>query len=420
MGASNSKENDDTERRAEELKKIRIGMVGAGFISHIHMEAFRQIVGVPVEIACIVSKEKEENFAKQYGIARTYRSYAEMLADREIDMIDVCVPNKHHTQICIDAARAGKHIICEKPLTGAFGEVLEDGGTKVGHMSKLALYKEAMDNAKSILEAAGQNNVKICYAEDYIYAPTVVKAKRLLKQSGGAILEIRSEESHSGSHAAYSRHWNLAGGGSLIRLGSHPIGLVLHLKHFEGILKNGKPIGVKSVMADVGNLTHTDAFKNTSDRWLVDEWDDVEDWSSLIITFEDGTKSIVLSNDTTLGGIVNTLDVFTTNSVIKCNMASNDSVKAYAPAGEIFGDEYITEKIQTKAGWTFPSPNEDWMRGYPQEMQDFVEAVYYDRAPISDGKLGLDVVQVIYAAYLSAEQGKRIELAVLDESIKNA
>jgi predicted dehydrogenase len=152
----------------------------------------------------------------------------------------------------------------------------------------------------------------------------------------------------------------------------------------------------------------------------VDEWDDVEDWSSLIITFEDGTKSIVLSNDTTLGGIVNTLDVFTTNSVIKCNMASNDSVKAYAPAGEIFGDEYITEKIQTKAGWTFPSPNEDWMRGYPQEMQDFVEAVYYDRAPISDGKLGLDVVQVIYAAYLSAEQGKRIELAVLDESIKNA
>lgn len=401
------------------LKKIRIGLVGAGFISHIHVNAFRQVIGIPVELACIVSKEKEEKFARQYGITRIYKSYQEMLSDKEIDMIDVCVPNKHHTQICIDAAEAGKHIICEKPLTGAFGEGFTDNGNKVGHMSKLQMYKEAMANADAILAAAKRNNVKICYAEDYIYAPTVVKAKRLLKQSGGTIMEMRSEESHSGSHAAYSRHWSLAGGGSLLRLGSHPIGLVLHLKHYEGLLKQGKPIHVKAVMADVGSLTHTDAFKKASDRWLVDEWNDVEDWATVVLTFEDGTKALVLSNDTTLGGIVNTLDVFTTNCVIKCNMASNDSIKAYAPVNETFGDEYITEKIQTKAGWTFPSPDEDWMRGYPQEMQDFVEAVYYDRAPISDGELGRQVVQVIYAAYLSAEQGRRITIAELDEGINS-
>lgn len=402
------------------MKKVRIGVVGAGFVSNLHMNAFSQIIGVPVDVLGVVSgsRESAERFAENYGVPRVYDDYQSMLEDPDIDVVDICAPNIHHTQLCIDAAKAGKHIICEKPLTGAFG--LSYDGEKAGEMPKLEMYKEAMKSARAIVAAAEENNVKICYAEDYIYAPPVVKAKRLFKQSGGAILELRSEESHSGSHAAYSRHWNLAGGGSLLRLGSHPLGLVLHLKHFEGELKNGRPIRVKSVLADVGTLTHTDTFKEAKGEWIVDEWNDVEDWATVILTFEDGTKALVSSNDTTLGGIVNTLDIYSTNCVIKCDMAANDAVKAFAPAHEIFGDEYITEKIETKAGWTFPSPDEDWMRGYPQEMQDFAEAIYYDRKPISDGQLGLEVVQVTYAAYLSAEQGRRVDLAELDKLIEES
>ncbi|HBR29451.1 MAG TPA: oxidoreductase [Firmicutes bacterium] len=396
-------------------KKVRIGLVGAGFVSHIHINAFRQVIGIPVEVAGIYTRSRGEEFAQKYGIPRVYESYQQMLEDPDIDMVDICVPNIVHREVCIQAAEAGKHIICEKPLTGAFGENITN--QEAGDFSRLDLYKEAMKNADAILAAAQRNKVKVCYAEDFIYAPVVVKTKRLLKQSGGSILEIRSEESHSGSHAAYSRHWNLAGGGSLLRLGSHPLGLAIHLKHFEGKLKYGKPMNIKSVIADVATLTHTQAFKNSGKAWMVDKWDDVEDWATVVLTFEDGTKALINSNDTTLGGIVNTLDVYTTNSVIKCDMAANDAIKAYAPANEIFGDEYISEKIETKAGWTFPSPDEDWMRGYPQEMQDFVEAVYFGREPISDGELGRQVVQATYAAYLSAEQGKRIDLAELDADI---
>lgn len=57
------------------------------------------------------------------------------------------------------------------------------------------------------------------------------------------------------------------------------------------------------------------------------------------------------------------------------------------------------------------------MRGYPQEMQDFVEAVYYGRDPVSDGELGRQVVEVTYAAYLSAEEGRRIDLDELNKEI---
>ncbi len=383
------------------------------------MNAFSRVVGIPVEVVAVASDDKEnaETFAAQYGIKKTFTDYRALLDLDEVDIVDVCVPNILHRQVCIDAARAGKHMICEKPLTGYFGEGLDIDPMKVGGVSRLEMYKGAMDNANQIIAEANKANVKICYAEDFVYAPPVVKAKRLLEVSGGSILEIRSEESHSGSHAAYSRYWKHAGGGSLLRLGSHPLGLVIHLKHWEGKLKTGQPIGLKSVMADVGNLTHTETFRKAGDKWLVDEWHDVEDWATVVLTFEDGTKGLVLSNDTTLGGVVNTLNVYSSNSVVKVDMAANDSVKAYAPTNEVFGDEYISEKIQTKAGWSFPSPDEDWMRGYPQEMQDFVEAVYYDRAPVSDGELGREVVRATYAAFLSAEEGKRIDLAKLDARI---
>ncbi len=392
------------------MKTVRVGMVGSGFVSHIHLDAFRRVCGeAGIEAAGILARSRAQEYAEKFGIGRIYKTYEEMLADPDIDAVDLCVPNMLHADFCVQAANAGKHIICEKPLTGGFGEG-GDPGVPAGSLPRKALYLEAMRNADRIVEAARKNGVKICYAEDFVYAPVVAKAKRLVDQSNSAILEIRTEESHSGSHAAYSRQWRLAGGGSLLRMGSHPVGLALHLKRYEGMQKYGKPIEVQSVVADVASLTHTAPFKTYRKDWIVNQWEDVEDWSTAVITFEDGTKAVIAANDTTLGGVVNTLDIFTTNTVLHCNMAANDALKAYTPSPTTYGDEYISEKIETTAGWTFPSPDEDYMRGYPQEMQDFAEAIAYDREPLSDGELGRQVVKTIYAAYLSAETGRRVNL----------
>jgi predicted dehydrogenase len=85
-------------------------------------------------------------------------------------------------------------------------------------------------------------------------------------------------------------------------------------------------------------------------------------------------------------------------------------LEVYAPEPDIFGEEYIAEKLETKAGWNFPSPNDDWMRGFPQELEDFIDAVLFDREPVSGIDLAKEVVETIYAAYASAEKGMRIEL----------
>jgi predicted dehydrogenase len=83
---------------------------------------------------------------------------------------------------------------------------------------------------------------------------------------------------------------------------------------------------------------------------------------------------------------------------------------AYAPEARVWGEEYITEKVETTSGWQFPSPEEDWMRGYPQELEDFVDAIHGGRPPLSDAALAREVVEVIYAGYLSAASGRRVEL----------
>jgi len=80
-------------------------------------------------------------------------------------------------------------------------------------------------------------------------------------------------------------------------------------------------------------------------------------------------------------------------------------------------DVYVMEKIGTKQGWSRPSPDENWMFGYPQEIQDFMEAITTGREPKSGMLAASDTVGVLYAAYLSAEhKGEEVEIP-LDSTI---
>jgi predicted dehydrogenase len=379
-----------------------VGIVGARFAAELHVANYRPLRGVKVELTAVCARTRAdaEAFAKRHGIPGVFTDYRQLVASPEVDVVDVCATTDVHHEIAVAAARAGKHVIVEKPLTGYFGEADEP---------REYMLAAALRNADAVLEAVAAAGVTLCYAEDFVYAPPVAKLRRLLEASGGAVLELRAEESHSGSHAAYARRWRTAGGGSLLRMGSHPVGVVLHLKHHEGRLREGRPIRARSVLADVAQLTRLPAVADRP-RFLRTAAEDVEDWAVAVITFEDGTKATVHSNDTTLGGVRNTVTAYLTSGVVQANITPNNSVVAYAPEGRVWGDEYITEKVETTAGWQFPSPEEDWVRGYPQELEDFVDAIREGREPLSGAALAREVVEVIYAGYLSAATGRRVEL----------
>ena len=105
-----------------------------------------------------------------------------------------------------------------------------------------------------------------------------------------------------------------------MRLGAHPVGGVLHLKHYEGMLKYGRPIRAKSVTAEVGQHTKIDSFVKEKKKYIVSEWEDVEDWGVMVINFEDGAKATVFSSDAVLGGVRNTLNVYLSNAVVNVNI----------------------------------------------------------------------------------------------------
>ena len=383
---------------------VGIGFIGSRFAAALHAHALAPLRGSKCELVAVCSKSRERAlaFAQRFEIPHVYTDPRALLERADIHLVTLPVVTSLHHVFAVEAARAGKHVIVEKPLTGCFA----DPAT----LSPQAMLDEALRNADQILDACRQSRVILGYAENFVYAPPVAKLRRLIERSHGTILDLRAEESHSGSHAEYSRRWVTAGGGSLHRMGSHPIGAVIHLKHFEGQRRHGRPTRVRSVIADVAQLTKLPAVRAESRSWLVTSWHDVEDWSAAILTFEDGTKATVLATDVSLGGVKNVLTAHLTNGVVQVNINPNTTLQVYAPDAAVWGGEYITEKVETTAGWQFPSPDEDWTRGYPQELADFVDAVREGREPLSGALLARETIEVIYAAYVSAREGRRVDL----------
>ena len=389
------------------MKPLSIGIVGTGFVAELHAQTYAKLAGPDFRIAGCASgnPENARAFAAKWSLPMTYGSFEELLADPGVDAVDLCAPNDRHRDMIVAAARAGKHIICEKPMTGAFGK-----DRTSGLPPKRELFEEALANVEACGTAVRESGVGFGYAENFVYAPPLAKARRLLDRAGGTVFDIRAEESHSGSHAEYARCWKFAGGGSLIRLGSHPIGAVLHLKRREGLRRDGCPIRPVQVTAETAANTKMASFGREAEKYLKTGWEDVEDWACALITFEDGSHATVHSSDCVLGGVRNLVSIFSSNAVLHVNINPSDTLKVYAPRQGIFAGEYIQEKLETDGGWNFPAPDEDWVRGYDAELSDFIECFRTGREPESGLALAEDTVKVIYAAYVSAEEGRRVRV----------
>ena len=115
---------------------VKVGIVGAGFAASFHLRSYQQVKEVPVEVVAIASKTRAraEQLAGRYGIAKVYDDYRSLLDDPSIAIVDLCVPNALHLPLVLETVKAGKHVICEKPLTGYFGQGEPDD--EVGATSK--------------------------------------------------------------------------------------------------------------------------------------------------------------------------------------------------------------------------------------------------------------------------------------------
>jgi predicted dehydrogenase len=389
------------------MAKIKVGLIGSGFVAELHMYAFKRVYGVDAEVAAVVSRgDPVVDFAKKHGIAQTHRDYRALLADPAIDVVDICTPPALHAQMIVEAMRAGKHVICEKPFAGYFGRP-GDPAPIGKHVRKALMYERLMaemEQTRAAIEASGK---LFMYAEDWIYAPAVAKTVEILKATKDKILFMKAEESHSGSHAVHAAQWAMTGGGALIRMGCHPLAAALYLKQVEARAR-GETIRAVAVTADVGNVAA--GLPPEQRPYIKANPVDVEDWGTLTVTFSDGTKATIFAGDMIMGGVRNLIETYTSGGSLFANITPNNHMLSYMTDEQKLADVYITEKVDRKTGWQFVCLEEEWTRGYLQEIQDFMECVATGRQPLAGLDLAYETMQVQYAGYWSAEDGKRITL----------
>ena len=393
-------------------RKLHVGIVGAGFLAETRARCWRQVRSAGIAGAVARRRERAEAYAQRFDVPAVFDDLDAMVASASIDVVDLCVPNSLHREMTEAAAAAGKHVICTKPLTAYTGQDLPVSATneEVAGRDRGEMLRIAERDARAMVEAARQAGVQLLYGENWIYAPAFRRARTLLEQAAGVLLEMRGGECHSGSHSPYSRVWRHTGGGALIRLAAHPVGAMLHLKRVEGLRRNGKPVRPAWVTAETADLSAVVGLSEDQLR-IAGEWGEVENWGCVVIGFDDGSRAVAWGGDHVLGGMESSLDLFASNCRLRLSLSPNDMLRAYAPDSSVFGDAYIMEKIDSGAGWTTPMPDEDWTSGQLGMCQAFAAALLSGEPTESDGELGLEVVRVLYAAYVAAAQGRRVEFA---------
>lgn len=183
---------------------LRLGILGC---ANIARQFARDVAECPaVRIVAVASRqiEKAQAFAKQFGVGRAHGAYEALLSDDAVDAVYIPLPNHLHAEWAIRAAEAGKHVLCEKPLT------------------------LGLDDARAMFEAARRHGVMLLEAYPYYFQPQTRDLLALLQ--GGAIGEIRSVQASFGFSlppGTGNIRWQPdAGGGALLDAGSYPLSLI--------------------------------------------------------------------------------------------------------------------------------------------------------------------------------------------------
>lgn len=381
------------------MKPVVVGMAGAGRGTELHMGGYGRVHGVNLRLKKIMARRPEQLLPakERYGFEEAVMSFDDLLEDPEINLIDICTPPYMHPEMIRKAVEAGKDVICEKPFIGCFDTSL----------SKKDMFERLGESVKGLKTAVEKSGRHVMYAENFVYAPQILRAAELIEARKSRILFIKGEESLKGSSSPVAGEWAKTGGGTLMRVGSHPLGAALYLKQVEAAVR-GQDIRLESVICDCARVTPT--LTEYEHRAIAARPNDVEDMCTLVLSFSDGSRCTIIANDTLLGGSRNYVELYCNDAVINCKLTLSDLMETYLPDDDGLADFSLSEMLPVKTGWNKPFVVDDIIRGYVGEIQDFCEAVAYDREAKANFRLGCDVTMAMYAGYYAAEADRRIIL----------
>ena len=384
-------------------KTICVALVGIGWAGRMHARAYNHVYGIDVRRKTVCGLEENlSEFAQQFRFESCTRDFGEILRDPEVDLIDITTPPFLHADMIVKAMRAGKDVICEKPLTGYFG--MPDDKKPVGNVSKEKMLREVrktIDELEAVMNGTGR---RFFYAENWIYAPAFIRACELMRSKGTTLVQMDSIAGHKGSPASYVKYWEQSGGGTLARNLIHPLSAAIYAKRLE-MESRGLEYGVKSVACDCSQV-----MKHIENRYIEADPVDTEDWAHVVLTFRDGSKATLTSGDTFVGESVTTFDMYGNDAVFKCRFSQADLLDVYFSDDKGIEDEHFVEKNDSNIGHHRAIVSEEIIRGYYGEIQDFLECMLEGREPLSGFQIAREAAELTQIAYLAAEQNRTIVL----------
>ncbi len=336
----------------------RITMLGAGFIGYFYTLALQgHRRRDTVNMVYSRSEERAKKFATDLRIPKYTTDMAEAVNDPDTDIVIVGLPNFLHKEAVTLAAKAGKTVLCTKPLAMNGSEALE------------------------LLEVVEKAGVFHGYLEDLVYTPKTLKVLDSVKNGAvGQVTWTRSREAHPGPHSDWFWEPRKSGGGAIIDMGCHCIEIG---RNFIG--KHVRPL---EVMCWADTLVKPIA---------------AEDNAIALIRYETGAVSQMEVSWTFRGGMDLRDEVAGTHGSIRSDHWLRTGVELFTAGGH---SGYVAEKAESETGWLFPVGDEINALGYNHMFTDMLESLDKGRPPMEDFYDGYIVNAIMDACYRSARSKK--------------
>lgn len=375
----------------KDRKTINVGIVGFGQMGRIHAYAYRSIPmyydGQPCRIVlkgvCDADMSLAQKGVDLAGFEYATTDYRELVSRPDIDVVNICTPNKFHKDAVLAALDNGKHVYCEKPL--AFNE----------------------QEAREIVAAADASGCKHQITSEYRFIPAVMKARELIEEGFvGRVFQFRGLYLHSGYiDPQRPREWRMQkdviGGGVLVDLGPHILDLMQYLV--------GDVHEVSSTMETF--FKERPLPENPSVMGTVE----VEDAITAIMRFRSGAiGTIDLSRVATGAEDELRFEIHGQKGALAFNLMQPNELLAFDATGpkgtQGFKRIATGQKYPPPASMPAPKFTMGWIRSHVAAQYHFLDSVVHDRMPSPNFHDAVKLHHLLESIYRSVEQRRWVEV----------
>lgn len=348
--------------------KVKVGIIGVGTIGSVHADAYAKVPEAQVIALCDILPDRLEEKGKRHGVSTLYASYHDLLANPEIESVSICVPNRMHAPIAIDAFKAGKNVLLEKPmaLSQVEGKAILAARDAAGKVLTMGMVRRQFPESEVVRQAIASGRL----GEIYQIRIRMIRRRGIPGLGGWFTTKAES------------------GGGGLIDIGVHFFDLAMWA-------------------ADLWNPTRVSAKIYSKFGAPMKDYHYISMWAGP--PKFDGTFDV----DDYAAGMVRFGDKATMSFEVAWAANAKDEQMAEfigTKGGLVIGGDTI---LLTEVDNTLADVKLNYSKdggGFPQEIAKHIKAVKGEAPPPATGEQGVIAMRLIDAIYKSSEQNREVEV----------